>query len=362
MHDDELREALRVMAEGGDLSGRSARGSWAAVHLVEQVGRRRRQRAVGAALGAMIAVALIVLISVSAASGPVSRPAPAQSPSIDMTPETPTSPTHSVPRPPECDLGVDVGLSRWAPNRDAATPEEAVGGWALRGERLQSVADGNRASTAFVGRGGVRMVAELKHEDDGWYARSLIACVDVDDVSVIFYRDRNSTQSCGPIVRWRGRTYVASVGEPALGPGSLLGDAEIPRCASLPTPDDELHSVRGVVRPVSAYSYSEVSENDWIVLVIDGRPVGYADVTEESGRVAVPSHCGVSAVSLNGRLWLADPPLGGHNPPAGWDENETLGYLVVTRPDVAEFYGDGGQRAHFRLAPAGTTPPGAGCE
>lgn len=79
-------------------------------------------------------------------------------------------------------------------------------------------------------------------------------------------------------------------------------------------------------------------------------------------RVAIPSHCGVISVTVKGRLWLADPPLGHHNPPAGWDENQTLGYFVFTSPKRAEFHGDGGQTAQFRLATAGTHDPGAGCE
>lgn len=42
-------------------------------------------------------------------------------------------------------------------------------------------------------------------------------------------------------------------------------------------------------------------------------------------RVTVPSHCGVLSVTIDGQLWLADPPLGDHNPPPGWEENQTSG-------------------------------------
>ena len=79
-------------------------------------------------------------------------------------------------------------------------------------------------------------------------------------------------------------------------------------------------------------------------------------------RVEVYSHCGVVSLTVRGRLWLADPPLGDHNPPPGWDENETRGRFVVVGPGRAEFHGDGGQRARFRLAPPGTADPLAGCE
>ena len=78
-------------------------------------------------------------------------------------------------------------------------------------------------------------------------------------------------------------------------------------------------------------------------------------------RIDVPSHCGVLSVTVDGVLWLADPALGDHNPPPGWDENQTSGSFVVmgTR---AEFRGDGGQQAMFRRALAGTPDPLASCE
>ena len=79
-------------------------------------------------------------------------------------------------------------------------------------------------------------------------------------------------------------------------------------------------------------------------------------------RVAVPSHCGVLSVTIEERLWLADPPLGDHNPPPAWDENETVGSFVETDAGRAEFYGDGGQRASFRRAPLGAENPNKSCE
>jgi len=78
--------------------------------------------------------------------------------------------------------------------------------------------------------------------------------------------------------------------------------------------------------------------------------------------LVVPSHCGVRSVVIEGALWLAVRPLGGHNPPPGWDENETAGHFVQTSSDLGTFYGEGGQVAHFRRAEAGTRDPNAGCE
>jgi hypothetical protein len=87
-----------------------------------------------------------------------------------------------------------------------------------------------------------------------------------------------------------------------------------------------------------------------------------ASPSEKGVRVAVPSHCGVLSLIVRGRLWLADPPLGDHNPPPGWDENQTVGVLLKTGPGRAVFTGDGGQRASFQRAPRGAADPNAGCE
>lgn len=79
-------------------------------------------------------------------------------------------------------------------------------------------------------------------------------------------------------------------------------------------------------------------------------------------RISVPPHCGVLSVTVKDQLWLADPPLGNHNPPPGWDENETAGIFTQIGPGRAEFRSDSGQIAHFELAPAGSQDPNAGCK
>ena len=79
-------------------------------------------------------------------------------------------------------------------------------------------------------------------------------------------------------------------------------------------------------------------------------------------RVSITSHCGVHSVWVRDELWLANPPLGGHGPPPGWDENETAGWFVVTSAGHGEFRGEGGQKAFFRLAEPGALDPIAGCE
>jgi hypothetical protein len=78
-------------------------------------------------------------------------------------------------------------------------------------------------------------------------------------------------------------------------------------------------------------------------------------------RHTVDSHCGVVSTTVDGVLWLADPPLGDNNPPAGWDENDTPGVFAVQDAGDAVFTADTGVTAHFVKAPPGTSDPG-GCE
>ena len=91
------------------------------------------------------------------------------------------------------------------------------------------------------------------------------------------------------------------------------------------------------------------------------------DAPQEAGqgggvRASVRTHCGVLSMTVNGQLWLADPPLGDHNPPPGWDENQAAGTFTKTGPGTSEFRTDDGQRAEFRLAEPGMTDPNVGCE
>ncbi len=74
------------------------------------------------------------------------------------------------------------------------------------------------------------------------------------------------------------------------------------------------------------------------------------------------THCGVVSTTVDGVLWLADPPLGDHNPPTGWDDNEESGVFAVQGPEDALFRADTGVEAHFVRADPGVPDPGAGCE
>jgi hypothetical protein len=91
-----------------------------------------------------------------------------------------------------------------------------------------------------------------------------------------------------------------------------------------------------------------------------GSPSGSPGSTGE--RISVRSHCGVLGVTVAGRVWLAHPTLGDHNPPAGWDENQTPGSFVRTSETSATFTTDTGLKADFRLAKADTADPNDGCE
>lgn len=76
------------------------------------------------------------------------------------------------------------------------------------------------------------------------------------------------------------------------------------------------------------------------------------------------THCGVQSTTVDGQLWLADPPIsdGSDNPLPGWGPNDTDGTFVRLTGTEAEFRASTGPVARFRRAPAGTADPGAGCE
>jgi hypothetical protein len=80
-------------------------------------------------------------------------------------------------------------------------------------------------------------------------------------------------------------------------------------------------------------------------------------------RLSLYTHCGVVSAHVDGKLWLAKPPLtdGSGNPLPGWDPNDTRGRWTATG-STAEFRSDSGKRARFVLAPAGAKDPNRGCE
>jgi hypothetical protein len=82
----------------------------------------------------------------------------------------------------------------------------------------------------------------------------------------------------------------------------------------------------------------------------------------EGRRTQLYTHCGVISHFLDGKLWLADPPLGSHSPPDGWDENTTTGTWTETGKGRAVFRADSGKVAHFVAARPGQKDPNKGCE
>jgi hypothetical protein len=76
----------------------------------------------------------------------------------------------------------------------------------------------------------------------------------------------------------------------------------------------------------------------------------------------VSTHCGVMSTIFEGDLWIAEPPLGDHNPPPGWDENRQQGTLTPAGPDKMRFDGGEGRVATFRRAAEGEPDPNEGCE
>lgn len=82
----------------------------------------------------------------------------------------------------------------------------------------------------------------------------------------------------------------------------------------------------------------------------------------DASRVTVWTHCGVQSTYVKGELWLADPPLGDHNPPAGWNDPSETGTFTITGTDSAEFRTDSGQTATFVRAAPGADNPNTGCK
>jgi hypothetical protein len=84
----------------------------------------------------------------------------------------------------------------------------------------------------------------------------------------------------------------------------------------------------------------------------------------EGRRAELYTHCGVISHFVDGKLWLADPPLhdGSYNPPDGWDANTTQGVWIVTGSDRALFRSDSGKSATFVAAARGQKDPNHGCE
>lgn len=93
----------------------------------------------------------------------------------------------------------------------------------------------------------------------------------------------------------------------------------------------------------------------------DALPAPFASDASTAFPHTIRTHCGVISTTVDGQLWLADPPLGDGNPPPGWDENESAGVFRITSPGEARFEADQGQTARFVLAPPGVTDPAAGC-
>lgn len=85
--------------------------------------------------------------------------------------------------------------------------------------------------------------------------------------------------------------------------------------------------------------------------------------TSQEIRHVLYTHCGLVSTTVDGVLWLADPPLAdGGNPPPGWDENETQGVFRQIDAERAVFVADSGVEAIFTKAGPGATDAEADCD
>jgi hypothetical protein len=144
-------------------------------------------------------------------------------------------------------------------------------------------------------------------------------------------------------------------------------------CDDEPPLLERLQHVRHISQGEDATSLI-LHADDWmIVAVLEPAAAAPAPSSDSSRRQSVEdgrtrhlltTHCGVRSTTVDGRLWLATPPLGDDsgNPPQGWDENQAAGWFQETSPTTATFTTDSGQIATFRLAKPGETDPSSGCE
>jgi hypothetical protein len=117
----------------------------------------------------------------------------------------------------------------------------------------------------------------------------------------------------------------------------------------------------GTLLGVSPELGSPIDEGGTVHITVAGDSDGESSASTVGIRLALTTHCGVRSATVKGELWLADPALGGHNPPPGWGENETVGRFTKTDPSHGVFVADGGLSATFRKAPPGATDPNMGC-
>jgi len=77
---------------------------------------------------------------------------------------------------------------------------------------------------------------------------------------------------------------------------------------------------------------------------------------------ALDTRCGVLSVTIDGQLWIADPPLGDGSAPPGWGEEQEWGRFTPGAKGRAMFRGEGGQVALFRKAEPDEDDPAADCD
>jgi hypothetical protein len=79
-------------------------------------------------------------------------------------------------------------------------------------------------------------------------------------------------------------------------------------------------------------------------------------------RIELFTHCGVRSTTVEGVLWIADPPVPDVGRPPGWGFNFTPGTFTVLDADRARFDADSGVSANFRRATPGTRDPATSCD
>lgn len=212
--------------------------------------------------------------------------------------------------------------------------------------------------------------------DGTWTVQALVGADGQSALPAAYRGKVQLTFSSGELMGTTGCNDIFGIyqhdGEDIYFPRGDLGSTLV-GCDNEPPLLERLQDVRHISQGEDATSLTLHADNWMIVAVLErlqSDAASPADRTpgpsDEDGRNrhTLYTHCGVLSTMVDGRLWLATPPLGDDsgNPPEGWDENETSGWFEETSLTTATFTSDSGQVAKFRLAGPGESDPSAGCE
>ena len=84
---------------------------------------------------------------------------------------------------------------------------------------------------------------------------------------------------------------------------------------------------------------------------LDGPPQGPGVEVGTGYPYTLYVHCGIRDARFDGRLWMANPMLGNHNPPPGWTADDSVGTMDLVNDDLAVFTAESGRAIQFKPWP-----------